>query len=81
MHRYGKSNLVYVSLLVILLLSQVAINFRSASHHNDELAEIWGVRASQFTETQLDFNSMRFLELPSILFTINKRITGRCYFI
>ena len=42
MHRYGKSNLVYVSLLVILLLSQVAINFRSASHHNDELAEIWG---------------------------------------
>ena len=42
MDRYVKKNTFQVSLLIILLLSQVGFNFRSASHHNDRLVEIWG---------------------------------------
>jgi len=39
--KYVKNNTVQIGLLVILLLSQVAYNFRLASHHNDTLGEIW----------------------------------------
>jgi hypothetical protein len=42
MNRYVKNKIVQVSLLVILLLVQVGFNFGSSSHHNDEMAEIWG---------------------------------------
>ncbi len=42
MNRYVKKNIIQVSLLIILLLSQVGFNFRASSHHNDQLAEIWG---------------------------------------
>jgi hypothetical protein len=39
---YVKNNIAQVSLLVILLLTQVGCNFRSSSHHNDRLAGTWG---------------------------------------
>ena len=42
MNRFVKNNIVHVSLLVILLLTQVGFNFPSSSHHNDKLVEIWG---------------------------------------
>jgi len=42
MDRYVKNKKVQVSVLVILLLIQFGFNFRSSSHHNDRLAEIWG---------------------------------------
>ena len=42
MDRYVKNHITQVSLLAILLLSQVAFNFPSSSHHNDNLSEIWG---------------------------------------
>ena len=40
--RYAKSSAVSISILIILLLTQVGINFRFSSHHNDRLADIWG---------------------------------------
>jgi hypothetical protein len=39
--KYVKNNTLQIGLLVILLLSQFAYNFRLATHHNDKLAEIW----------------------------------------
>ncbi len=42
MNRYVKRTVVQTSLLVILFLSQVGLNFPSSSHHNDRLAELWG---------------------------------------
>jgi len=42
MNRYVRKNIFQVSLLIILLLIEVGFNFRSSSHHNDKLVEIWG---------------------------------------
>jgi len=42
MNDYVRNKIVQVSLLVILLVSVVGFNFRSSSHHNDRLAEVWG---------------------------------------
>jgi len=42
MDRYVRNNILQVSLLIIILLSQVGLNFNSSSHHNDKLAELWG---------------------------------------
>ena len=41
--RYLRNNIVQASMLFILLLTQIGINFPRSSHHNDRLAEIWGV--------------------------------------
>ncbi|MEE9239174.1 MAG: DUF2723 domain-containing protein, partial [Thermodesulfobacteriota bacterium] len=43
LNRYVKNKIAQVSMLVILLITQVGFNFRSSSHHNDKLAEIWGI--------------------------------------
>ena len=42
MNRYVKNTIAQVALLLILLLTQVAFNFGTSSHHNDRLAELWG---------------------------------------
>ena len=42
MSRYVKASWARISLLVILLIPQVVINFRTTSHHNDHLVHLWG---------------------------------------
>ena len=42
MIRYVPNAILEISLLIIILLSQVGLNFPRSSHHNDRLAEIWG---------------------------------------
>jgi len=44
MTQYVKNKITHVFLLTILLLTQVAFNLPTASHHNDRLADIWGTK-------------------------------------
>jgi len=42
MNLYVKNKIVQICMLLVLLITQVAFNFSNSTHHNDNLAEIWG---------------------------------------